>query len=658
MWRARDAARRPPRTVCGIDEARRGLRSARRRRRASSLRYTPSSRAVSAALAACQRAMSNAASSSGTASRSRAASRERIAVLRRVHQQLLRHAAADARRCRRRGRPRRWRRLRAVQRGAARRRRRRRSRRRSRSGRSRIGHAASPRAAATPSLYVMPRAAAAQRQCPRIEPWALRQDLTRAARRRAARAAAPPRAPLLRARRAGDPGRRVRPAVPGAAGASRPRIPSCDARLADAARHRRGARRPAAGAPRGADAVDPHRDRHQRQRRARSFDARVRARARPGATTTPPVEYAAELKFDGLAINLRYEDGVLVQAATRGDGEIGEDVTHTIRTIGADPAAAARASTRRCSRCAARSTCAATTSRRSTSASASRSPGREEREDLRQPAQRRRRRGAPARPGASRAKRPLSFFAYGLGEVHGWDVPADAQPALLDALGRDRPAGRAPSAHVRARRRRPGRVPRAHRARSATRCRSTSTAWSTRSTSRALQQQLGFMSREPRWAVAHKYPAQEQMTRLQRHRGPGRPHRQADAGGQAGAGVRRRHDGQQRDAAQPGRGAPQGRARRRHGDRAARRRRDPRGGRRRARASARRYAPNFRMPRAVPGVRQRRRAREGRGRLPLHRRPVLRARSASRRSCTSPAGARWTSRAWATSWSTSWSTAA
>lgn len=49
------------------------------------------------------------------------------------------------------------------------------------------------------------------------------------------------------------------------------------------------------------------------------------------------IEYVAELKFDGLAINLRYEAGLLTQAATRGDGETGEDVTHNIRTIGQIP---------------------------------------------------------------------------------------------------------------------------------------------------------------------------------------------------------------------------------------------------------------------------------------------------------------------------------
>ena len=107
------------------------------------------------------------------------------------------------------------------------------------------------------------------------------------------------------------------------------------------------------------------------------------------------------------------------------------------------------------------------------------------------------------------------------------------------------------------------------------------------------------------------------------------------------------------------RAAPQGRAHRRHGDRAPRRRRDPRGGRpscRAARQGVRAELPHAARQCPVCGsavVRE-----KGERRPPLHRRPVLRARSASRRSCTSPAGARWTSRAWATSWSTSWSKAA
>ena len=69
---------------------------------------------------------------------------------------------------------------------------------------------------------------------------------------------------------------------------------------------------------------------------AQAFDARVRRELKL-ADDAPAIAYVAEPKFDGLAMNLRYEHGVLVQAATRGDGETGEDVTQNIRTIGQIP---------------------------------------------------------------------------------------------------------------------------------------------------------------------------------------------------------------------------------------------------------------------------------------------------------------------------------
>ena len=63
------------------------------------------------------------------------------------------------------------------------------------------------------------------------------------------------------------------------------------------------------------------------------FDRRVRRRLERDTEMT----YAAEPKLDGLAISLRYEDGKLLQAATRGDGTRGEDVTQNVRTIAAIP---------------------------------------------------------------------------------------------------------------------------------------------------------------------------------------------------------------------------------------------------------------------------------------------------------------------------------
>ncbi len=67
------------------------------------------------------------------------------------------------------------------------------------------------------------------------------------------------------------------------------------------------------------------------------FDRRVRERLKASDIDAQVVEYVAEPKLDGVAVSLRYEDGRLVLAATRGDGRSGEDVTHNVRTISAVP---------------------------------------------------------------------------------------------------------------------------------------------------------------------------------------------------------------------------------------------------------------------------------------------------------------------------------
>ncbi len=242
---------------------------------------------------------------------------------------------------------------------------------------------------------------------------------------------------------------------------------------------------------------------------AQAFDARVR-RELGLAEGDPPVAYSAELKFDGLAINLRYEHGVLVQAATRGDGEKGEDVTSNIRTIRQIPlklrGVTAPVLEVRGEVYMKRADFEAYNERQRALIAA----GAKNEKTVVNP--RNAAAGAVRQldPNQSR-KRPLSFFAYGLGDVQGWTVPP-THGGLLDALA----AMGFPVASQRVVSQGPEGLVAFHQAMGAARDKLPYDIDGVvyKVDSRELQARLGFVSREPRWAVAHKYPAQEQTTLL------------------------------------------------------------------------------------------------------------------------------------------------
>ena len=244
---------------------------------------------------------------------------------------------------------------------------------------------------------------------------------------------------------------------------------------------------------------------------AENFDTRVRKELGLGDADAP-VEYVAELKFDGLAMNLRYENGVLVQAATRGDGEEGEDVTQNMRTVNQIPlrlpSDAPAVLEVRGEVYMRRSDFEALNER--------------QREKIAQGLKGEKTFVNPrnAAAGAVRqldpaiaASRKLSFFAYGLGEITSPESGGPAFETHFELLQTLKKWGFPVAAQTKM-------------ARGATELIAFHKAMGQQRdalpydidgvvykvNSLALQRQLGFVTREPRWAVAHKYAAQEQLT--------------------------------------------------------------------------------------------------------------------------------------------------
>ena len=230
----------------------------------------------------------------------------------------------------------------------------------------------------------------------------------------------------------------------------------------------------------------------------RGFDRRIHERL----NVAGELDYVAEPKLDGLAVTVIYREGLLAQAATRGDGVTGEDVTANVRTIRAVPQRLRGAAPRLL----------------------------EARGEVFMPLAGFERMNARARErgekvfvnprnaaaGALRqldaritAARPLSAFFYGLGALEGAPLPS-GQQELLDLL---RTLGLPVS-------------PEARMVRGVAGCLEYYGELGARRATlpyqidgvvyklerRADQERLGFLSRSPRWAIAHKFPADEALT--------------------------------------------------------------------------------------------------------------------------------------------------
>jgi len=217
------------------------------------------------------------------------------------------------------------------------------------------------------------------------------------------------------------------------------------------------------------------------------------------------VEYACELKFDGLAMSLRYEDGRLVQAATRGDGETGEDVTTNVRTIKAIPLKL-------------RGKAPAVLEVRGEvfmyRADFDRLNARQAEAGEKTFVNPRNAAAGSLRQLDPRitAKRPLSFFAYGIGELQGADRPA-MHSVMLDGFAE---LGLPVCNERRVVKGAPGLLSfygEIGERRDQLPYDIDGVVYKVNAI--AEQEQLGFVSRAPRFALAHKFPAQEMTTTVE-----------------------------------------------------------------------------------------------------------------------------------------------
>ena len=231
-----------------------------------------------------------------------------------------------------------------------------------------------------------------------------------------------------------------------------------------------------------------------------AFDKRIR-----DALDVAEIEYFCELKFDGLAVNLTYENGLFVRGATRGDGSAGEDVTANLRTIKSIPLRLAGKAAPELVEIRGE----VVMFKKDFDAMNRRQREAEEKEYVNP-------RNAAA--GALRqldpqmtAQRPLRFFAYGIGDHTGPDFAATHEELLehvrefsfpVNSVGRTCRGAAGMLAFYRdIGVRRPslpyeidGVVYKVNRL--------------------EFQSALGFVSRAPRFAIAHKFPAEEALTEV------------------------------------------------------------------------------------------------------------------------------------------------